>query len=456
MSFRKEQRFRLHPSVFYRNYDDKTVVYLTSEQKVFTFGGSVSDILTRFKEYCSLEEVLQSLDSVYEIDDREDFCASVTDFVGTLAELGIIEAEYQQFEAEDTLESEVENYFSESHELYAVTFELTYRCNERCRHCYISQKDMPEMSTEQIIKVIHDLRNMEVFNLVFTGGELFVRKDTFEILEYAYHEGFVIDIFTNGNLLSGDDIIRLKTIWPRSVHFSLYSHRAEKHDSITQIRGSFEKTLRSVKACKAVGIPVNIKAPVMTETLEDIRGIAELAKSLRVSVELGSNITPKKDGSLLPTKLKIVDADSESMVFDTIRELIPPKREAQKHRKKTDRLCGAGQHSLSINPYGEVFPCIMLPMCIGNVTQSNIEDIWFHSKALSEWRQNNRRIRRIGCENCKFSDDCIFCPGEAMMRTGDPLHKYDEACRSTYAAADREKRKGGLSHAERKREKEHF
>ena len=448
MSIQQKQRYHLHPSVFYRCYGEKTVIYLTSQQKVFTFGGSVDNILLCFKEYCSIEEALQKLYSLYEIENQQDFRSTVADFIDQLEDLGIIEAEYQQFEKDNSLESEIKSYFDGTNELYAVTFELTYHCNERCRHCYISQKDLPEMSTAQIKTVIHDLRKMGVFNLIFTGGELFVRKDSFEILEYAYNEGFVIDIFTNGTLLDGDDIIRLKSIWPRSVHFSLYSHRAEKHDSITRIEGSFEKTIKAIKSCLTIGIPVNIKTPIMTETIDDIRGIAGLAKSLRASIELGSEITPKKNGDLQPTKLKIIDEYSESAVIDTIKELIPSETEGNTLQAgRSDLLCGAGRHSLSIDPYGEVYPCIMLQLCVGNVTQNSIKDIWEHSESLFTWRENNLRAKRIGCDGCEFTNECVFCPGEALMRTGDPLHKYDEACRSTRRAIDREKRKGGKQDA---------
>ena len=446
MSIQQAQRYHLHPSVFYRCYGEKTVVYLTSQQKVFTFGGSVDNILFCFKEYCSIEETLQKLSTLYEIEDQQVFYSTVVDFVYQLADLGIIEPEYQQYEEDASLESEIKSYFSDTNVLYAMTFELTYHCNERCRHCYISQKDLPEMSTTQIKTVIHDLRKMGVFNLIFTGGELFVRKDTFEILEYAYSEGFIIDIFTNGTLLDGDDIIRLKSIWPRSVHFSLYSHRADKHDSITQVKGSFEKTIKAIKSCITIGIPVNIKTPIMTETIDDVRGIANLAKSLRASIELGSEITPKKNGDLQPTKLKITDEYSETVVIDTIKELIPSKTEVTPSQdSKSKLLCGAGQHSLSINPYGEVYPCIMLQLCIGNATQNSIKDIWEQSESLFAWRENNLRANRIGCDGCKFADECVFCPGEALMRTGNPLHKYDEACQSTPRAINRKKQKGGKS-----------
>ena len=54
------------------------------------------------------------------------------------------------------------------------------------------------------------------------------------------------------------------------------------------------------------------------------------------------------------------------------------------------------------------------------------------------------RINKKGCEDCKYFDNCIFCPGEAMMRSNDPLKKYEDACIATQLASERKNEKGGL------------
>ena len=318
-------------------------------------------------------------------------------------------------------------------QLCSVTIELTYHCNERCRHCYIVNDRREELSTEKVKSIIDELADMHVLNLVFTGGEVFTRPDTFEILEYAYAKHFVIDVLTNGNLLDGNDFIRLKNIYPRCVHFSVYSHLPEKHDAITQIKGSFEKTMHAVRSCISIGIPVNLKTPVFAETMEDVPGIAALANEIGCTVELSSNITPKKDGDLTPLEMKIkAQADNET-VIGMISDLIPavdydPGREAP-----PDRNCGAGDNIISINPYGEVFPCNLMPLCIGNVYEQTMREIWENSSTLNWWRKNNQRALRKGCESCAIAEKCRYCPGEAMMWTGDPLSKYEMACLTTKA-----------------------
>lgn len=434
-----DHKVKLHPAVFYRMYDEKTILYHTEQQKVYTFNSTSGEIFDRFRSFCPISDAIESLSRIFEIDDREDFDSTIREFVEEMLNKGIFIKEYKQQEYFKTLEKEIGQEFSDSKQLYSVLFEVTYKCNEKCRHCYVVDDHREELSTAQIKAIIDDLSMMNVLNLVFTGGEVFTRRDAFEILEYAYNKGFVIDIFTNGNLLDGNDYIRLKLIYPRSVHFSVYSHIPEKHDSITRVRGSFEKTIKSIRSCVAIGIPVNIKTPVFDETVDDISGMVSLAEALGVSIEIGSNITPKKDGDLEPTRMMVDGEDKERQLLEKIRELIPSYDSAAQDYADADnlRICGAGDKSISINPYGEVFPCNMLQLCIGDLKKESIKDIWEGSETLKWWRENNLRKKRRGCEDCEYSNKCVFCPGEAMMRTGDPLSKYDKACRETYAAIGR-------------------
>lgn len=436
-------KYHIHPSVFYRSFTESTVVYLTSGQRVFTFNETVGDILDCFKEPCSVEQAVKKLLGVYDVPDEVEFEKEISEFVSQLVEKGILVEEYHQVEVLHNLESEVSSQFDSGEQLYSVLIELTYKCNERCRHCYIVDEHRQEMSFEKVCEILDELAEMKTFNIIFTGGELFTRKDAFEILEYAYSKRFVVDIFTNGNLIDGNDYIRLKSVWPRCVHFSLYSHIPEKHDAITRVPGSFDKTLKSIRSCVTIGIPVNIKTPIFEETMDDVSGIVALANEIGCSVEMGRNITPKKDGDLAPVQMKILSEKDEESVVDTIYQLITTLDNAPAQSKVPDKLCGAGERSLSINPYGEVFPCSMLQICIGDVNKQSIREIWEHSEKLKEWRQMNRRSLRKGCDGCKLADECVFCPGEAMMRTGDPLSMYNEACETSAFAAKRRMKGGG-------------
>lgn len=431
-----QEKYCIHPGVFYRVYEDKVIVYHTGRQAVLTLNESAGAILDSLGGKCStINEIVDTLADNYSIKDRQVFSDEIECFIEELLDKEIVQTEFHQEENQYDLESEVAGYFSDKMQLNSATIEVTYKCNERCRHCYIDNKGKPELSLSEIKKILDELAELGVFSLVFTGGEFFIRDDAFDILEYAYAKHFVFEVFTNGTLIDGNDYIRLKRVWPKCMHFSLYSHMPEKHDAITRIKGSFKKTLDSIKACTTIGIPVNVKCPVFAETIDDVEEMIKLANSLKVSIELGDNITPRINGDTSPTELA-VDDEGRRHLLEMKKDwfMVSEEKIIVSTSKK---LCGAGHKSISINPYGEVFPCSMLQISLGSVRKQSVKSIWEHSETLGWWRKNNNRYLRIGCEECDLQDKCIYCPGEAFIRTGNPLCKYEKACSDSKKAIQR-------------------
>ena len=83
----------------------------------------------------------------------------------------------------------------------SVHFDLTYRCNERCVHCYLDHDDHGEMTTGEVKSVLDQLAAAGTLFLILSGGELLLRKDFFELLAYARGLGFDVKLKTNGILL---------------------------------------------------------------------------------------------------------------------------------------------------------------------------------------------------------------------------------------------------------------
>src|ERR1700675_2416904 len=83
----------------------------------------------------------------------------------------------------------------------SVQLDLTYRCNERCVHCYLDHEDHGEMTTSEIRDLLDQLAEAGVFFLTLSGGEILMRKDFFEILEYARALLFCIKLKTNAVLI---------------------------------------------------------------------------------------------------------------------------------------------------------------------------------------------------------------------------------------------------------------
>src|SRR4030088_362726 len=83
----------------------------------------------------------------------------------------------------------------------SVQFDLTYRCNERCVHCYLDHDDHGELTTSEVKRVLDQPAAGGPLFLIFSDGELLLRKALFELLGYARELGFDVKLKSNAILL---------------------------------------------------------------------------------------------------------------------------------------------------------------------------------------------------------------------------------------------------------------
>jgi AdoMet-dependent heme synthase len=157
----------------------------------------------------------------------------------------------------------------------SVQLDLTYRCNERCVHCYLDHNDKGEMTTAEIQRLLNEMAEAGVFILTLSGGEIFLRKDFFEILEYARRRlTFCVKLKTNA--------ILIRELGVESIQISIYSHRPEVHDAITLVPGSLKRSLDAIRFLKSQGLRVIIANVLMIQNLADYPGVRALAAELGV------------------------------------------------------------------------------------------------------------------------------------------------------------------------------
>lgn len=319
------------------------------------------------------------------------------------------------------------------HILNRVCLEVTYRCNERCKHCYIfDEKKSPEgeLSIEQYYRLFDDLRKLETLYVTLTGGDPSQREDFTKILRGAVEGGFVVTIFTNGTGYSKETLEEIIDIRPASISFSVYSGVPEEHDYITGVKGSFEKTLSTLKKVKNAGIIVTIKTPVMKPTLKGFPAVQALCKELDVHLEISYLISATNNGNTSPIKLRLNDVENYKRIM----------RLAQRDKKIGEfqprdihgMICGAGQNSLSINPYGEVFPCNGFAYRLGNIKETPIAEIW---NGVTLRRLYEFRFEQLGdsCLSCRYRDDCLYCLGSSLAENGNMFLPVKESCKISQA-----------------------
>src|SRR5437868_5241423 len=140
----------------------------------------------------------------------------------------------------------------------SVHFDITYRCNERCVHCYLDHDDHGEMTTTEIKHLLDEMAEAGVFILTLSGGEIFLRKDFFELLEHARRLMFCVKLKTNAVLIREREAARLRSLNVESIQISIYSHRPDVHDAITLIPGSLKRSLDAIRFLKSQGLKVII------------------------------------------------------------------------------------------------------------------------------------------------------------------------------------------------------
>jgi radical SAM protein with 4Fe4S-binding SPASM domain len=348
----------------------------------------------------------------------------------------------------------------QKHRPLSVHFDLTYRCNERCVHCYLDHDDHGELTTTECLKVLEDLARSGTLFLTFSGGEIFLRPDLYEILAAARRLHFDISLKSNALLVTPERAARLREFGVRRVQISVYSDVPAIHDAITKVPGSLERTLAAIPILLEHGLQVKLACPLMQENLMAYRGVMALAEKLGVPYILDLTITPMMDGSSGPLEHRASVSSLLPVLRDPALNACKPQPSSAatstvdavpatfgsavssgiESAAYEDLPCSAGHNSCYISPYGDVFPCVQLPQAAGNLRREKFDDIWYHAPQLERLRAI-RESQLPVCSQCEIRSYCERCPGLALMEGGDILGAYERAC----ALAEEKARLAGVA-----------
>jgi AdoMet-dependent heme synthase len=317
----------------------------------------------------------------------------------------------------------------------SVHLDLTYRCNERCVHCYLDHDDNGEMSEAEIMELLPQLADAGALLLTLSGGEPLLRKDLFRIIARARERNFSVKLKTNGILIREAEARRLQELCVDNVQISVYSHRPEVHDAITKVPGSLAKTIASIRFLRGFGLKLTIAHVIMRQNRGDLRGTQALAKELGCFFTVDPTITPHINGSRHLLALNIPQAElaevmrDRGLVGDVDAFCAVPGAVSEDDLDSVP--CSAGHASCYISPYGDVFPCVQFPLPSGNVRAARFIDIWRHSPQLKEVRSITARDLPV-CSTCAHVATCTRCPGLAYSE-GNMRGPSSQDCQKSFA-----------------------
>jgi radical SAM protein with 4Fe4S-binding SPASM domain len=326
-----------------------------------------------------------------------------------------------------------------------VSIEMTRRCPLDCQHCYnnLPMGDIAarnrELSKQEYEAILDELADMGVIWLLFTGGEIFARKDFLEIYTYAKQKGFLITLFTNGILINEKIADYLLDFPPFAIEITLYGRTRGTYEALTQLPGSYDRCMRGIRLLRERGLPLKLKTVGTKVNCHEVIGMREFAEQeLGVDFKFESLINPRIDCSQAPLQVRL--SPEEVVALDLnwpklageYRQLLeqtiakPAKPESKVY------VCGGGVKSFAIDPYGHMSICVISHQETYSIRAGNVREGW--EQFLFKVRQRER-TRPTKCDTCRIQSVCSMCPANGELENGDQESPVDFLCEVAHLRA---------------------
>jgi radical SAM protein with 4Fe4S-binding SPASM domain len=312
-----------------------------------------------------------------------------------------------------------------------VSIEVTRRCPLECLHCYnnLPMGDMDakrrEMTKEEHFRVLDELVEMGCFWILYTGGEIFARKDFLEIYTYGKKKGFLITLFTNGILIN-ESIANYLAEWPPfAIEITLYGRTRETYEALTMIPGSYDRCLRGIRLLKERGLPLKLKTVATSINKHEVMAMRRFAEEeLGVEFKMDGQINPRIDCSQSPLAVRLTPEEVVALDMAEVKSAKEYRTLAERSLNETAGLaqsdtvyvCGGGMKSFAINALGEIGICVISQQETFGVRDRGVKAVW--ESSLKQLRER-KRVKVTKCAECRIKLLCGMCPANGEMENGD-------------------------------------
>jgi len=310
--------------------------------------------------------------------------------------------------------------------------------------CYVCSQDAAsrELSTDQWIEMGRQASKAGVLFLLLTGGEIFMRKDFFEIYDALINMGFIITLYTNGTLLNDEIIQRLSEAPPYLVSITVYGASPDTYGKITGHPEAYEKVVNNVRKLIDAGINTELKTTAIQYNKDEYPQLAELAWSMNLVMRIVNYISPRREGSgtdplgnrlspleLLDYEIKATESLKKLYKNDDNQEEIKKEdivedvmtgdfdksivQKADETAPKSAFRCAAGKYGFWLTYDGRMTPCGL----IGDI-YSDALNMGF----IDAWNDITNKCAGVSisqdCYNCSYYSKCMVCPARTKLETG--------------------------------------
>ncbi|MBI4656981.1 MAG: radical SAM protein [Elusimicrobia bacterium] len=335
-----------------------------------------------------------------------------------------------------------------SYQLSCCVWEFTLECNLNCIHCGSSagRKRPDELSTEESLALLDDLKKTGCLGVALMGGEPFLRKDFWEVASKITNLGMELSVITNGAIYSEEIFKNLKALKPRAVAVSIDAAEPSLHDKIRGIAGSFDKSWKFINKALAENLPVSVITTVHKLNIGQLAKLRNMLKGRRIAWQIQ---TAGSEGCRFSKDLLLDEEEfySVGLFIESTRrnysvEEMPVIgahdlgfnsmmfKNISLHEKWGG--CQAGISVLGIRSNGDVLGCLAInndSFMEGNVRKNSVYEIWNSPGAFAYTRNFTKESAGENCSGCGFMAECKGgCNEMSLMKTGklhnDPFCFY--------------------------------
>ncbi len=277
---------------------------------------------------------------------------------------------------------------------YSTYFAVTDQCPYNCPHCSYGLHKKGRLDTKQALNVMEQIKSLGTITIGFTGGEPLLRDDIVELVEAASDETSSI-MFTTGYGLSEALADKLKIAGLGCMMIGVESDNPSEHDKTRGVAGSFDEAIKAIGLSLEAGFYTAISTVGTKDKIKNgqIQRLAQLAK--KHGIHEFRVLEPIPTGSLYDQKDEVLSEDES-------KELTEFHKQWNRKNKgpaiscfsylESDEMfgCGAGFHHLFIDAIGNICPCDLTPLSLGNAFEESLEDIWIKMEQLFD-------LPRCGC-----------------------------------------------------------
>ena len=360
--------------------------------------------------------------------------------------------------------------FNFSERPFLVIWETTRACDLACVHCRAEAEPNPkpdELTHEEALDLVSQVRKMKTPILVFSGGDPLKRKDLPELIRYAKSLGLRTGAIPAATpALTPDSIRSLKDSGLDQIAFSLDSAVSEEHDRFRQVPGVFERTLQSVRYANERGLAVQINSLVNVHNEKQLELLIRLVEGLDIVFWEVFFLVPVGRGKELPLMSAQKFEEAFSKIYDLSQKasFVIKITEAPQYRRyyieqrmreqgidsrrlrleeinlpayltrakgpggsigRAPQGVNAGKGFVFISYNGEVLPSGFLPLSGGSIRRRSLAEIYQNAPLFRELRDPSRLKGRCGI--CPYREVCGGSRSRAYALTGDYLEE-DSAC----------------------------